>query len=106
MMCYFAAISVEDDLRGLNGNLDALFYLGIAAAGICLAPNFIVEVSTWPDLVKDLLTIKRSSNVYRTGAYEMCSLDDDLKKRFRAFTETEESQVPLIDSSPSMLHAK
>jgi hypothetical protein len=77
---YFGAISVEDDLRGLMGNLDALFWANVLAAIIGLFPNFLVQFCTWPDLFKDFVKMKRSTNVYRTGPYEMCSLDDDLRK--------------------------
>lgn len=77
---YAFFLSHEDDLRGLDVNLDLLFYISIGLAILATLPDSCVYLTAFSELMKDLWNMKRSSNAYRTGPYEVALLDDDLRE--------------------------
>lgn len=77
---YFGGISVEDDLRGMDGNLSILFSIAIGLSVITLLPNLIVDFSTMPEFWDDFRTTKKSSNAYKTGGYEVMTIDEDARE--------------------------
>lgn len=77
LMLYFSTINEQDDLSDDKDRLDTLFLISTVFSALALTPNACVCLASIPELCKDCMKSKKASRAYQTGAYEVCTFDED-----------------------------
>lgn len=57
-----------------------LFYVSLFCSIVLFVPELICELACFPQFLKDLRTMKRAGRAYKTGPYEVCTLEDDYRE--------------------------
>jgi len=64
-------------LSGDGPHATLLFYVSLSCSFFLCVPELITEFACLPQFWKDLCTMKPAERAYRTGPYEVCTLEDD-----------------------------